>query len=128
MSPRTQLMSLLLVRSIVSQVSFEKFRFSVIESRGGIHLQATWPERCIASGKTEFQYSRKWLLSPAMTRSEIVQTCFKLALTAVEHRTRETFMYKGKRIFGPHFDVDELHRLCRDGGFDVRTKEGRDHG
>lgn len=128
MSQRTSLMNIRSMRSIVRQVSFECFMFSVIQSYGGIHLQASWPERCISSGDLEMQYSRKWLLSPAMTRSEIVQTCFKLALTAVEHRARETFMYRGKRIFGPHFDVDQLHQLCRDGGFDVRKQEGLSHG
>ncbi|MBN8479496.1 MAG: hypothetical protein J0L91_11065 [Burkholderiales bacterium] len=109
--------------SLVSLVSFEGFEFHVYESRGGVHLQAVWIEPCIASGVRERQYSRKWLLSPSMTRSEIVQTCFKLVLTAVEHRARETFKYRGKRIFGPHFDVDQLHHLCLDRGFDVREKD-----
>jgi len=111
------------IRGIVAQVSFETFTFHVFESHGGLQMQATWFEPCIASGVQERQYSRKWLLSPAMTRSEVVQTCFKLCLTAVEHRARETFKYRGKRIFGPHFDVDQLHRLCIDGGFDVRAPE-----
>ena len=111
------------MRDVVSQVSFEDFEFCILQSHGGIHLQAVWSEPCIASGLPERQYSRKWLLSPAMTRSEVVQTCFKLALTAVEHRARETFKYRGKRIFGPHFDVDQLHRLCIDGGFDVRAPD-----
>lgn len=116
------------IRDVVAKVSFDSFVFHVLESHGGMLLQATWYEPCIASGVSERQYSRKWLLSPAMTRSEIVQTCFKLALTAVEHRARETFKYRGKRIFGPHFDVDQLHKLCLDGGFDVRGSEGRKNG
>jgi hypothetical protein len=32
----------------------------------------------------------------------------------MEHRTREAFKYKKARIFGPHFHVDDLVRLCMD--------------
>ncbi len=56
--------------------------------------------------------TRKWLLSPHMTKSEIVQTAFKCIVTAEEHEAREKFLYKGKAIFGPHFDVEQLHGLC----------------
>lgn len=55
---------------------------------------------------------RKWLLSEHMTKSEIIQTAFKAVLTAVEHETREMFTYKGKAIFGPHFDVDVLAQVA----------------
>lgn len=60
----------------------------------------------------EWQSTRKWLLSEHMTKSEIVSTAFKAALTAEEHECRETFRYKGKKIFGPHFDVDVLAEIA----------------
>ena len=113
-------MTLEQIRAIVAQCAFEDFSFSVVLADGFLILQATWPEIDISTGHYERQHSRKWLLSAHMTRSEIVQTCFKLALTAAEHRTRETFKYRGRRIFGPHFDVDALHALCGQRGFDVR--------
>lgn len=108
------------IRALVALVSFENYRFVVSEGHGGMYLQAVFDEVCIASGKKTTQYTRKWLLSPNMTRSEIVQTCFKLVMTSVEHRAREGFKYKGKRIFGPHFNVEELWKLCADRMFDVR--------
>lgn len=43
-----------------------------------------------------------------MTKDEVVSTALKLVLTAYEHEVREKFLYKGERIFGPHFDVDFL--------------------
>lgn len=52
--------------------------------------------------------SRKWRLSKHMTKSEFVQTCLKAVLTAEEHEVRERFFYRGKAIFAPHFNVDEL--------------------
>lgn len=114
------MMTLEQIRAIVALCAFEDFAFRVVELAHGFSLQATWPEIDIATGHYATQHSRKWMLSPHMTRSEIVQTCFKLALTAVEHRARESFKYRGRRIFGPHFDVDALHQICLGKRFDVR--------
>lgn len=55
---------------------------------------------------------RKWLLSPHMTKSEVVQTALKAVLTAVEHEAREHFLYRGRAVFGPHYDVDALHEIA----------------
>lgn len=59
-----------------------------------------------------------------MTKSEVVQTAFKAVLTAVEHETRETFLYRNKAIFGPHYNVDALLKLCESGStaLDVRKE------
>ena len=56
----------------------------------------------------EIQKSRKWYISPYMTKSEVVQTILALILLAEEHEVRERFRYKGRRIFGPHFDADVM--------------------
>lgn len=69
------------------------------------------------------QFGRKWKVSEHMTKSELVQTAFKAVLTAQEHEIREQFLYKGRPIFSPHYDVDKLWELADpDGGinFDVR--------
>lgn len=58
------------------------------------------------------QTSRKWRLSEYMTKSELVQTALKAVLTAEEHEARESFRYRGKAIFGPHFDVDTLFAIA----------------
>lgn len=112
------------IRSIIAECSFEDFLFRVFEAGDLFILQASWPEIDIATGHNARQHSRKWLISPHMTRSEIVQTAFKLAMTAVEHRARETFKFEGRRVFGPHFDVDALGDLCARRRFDLRPKEG----
>jgi hypothetical protein len=61
------------------------------------------------------------MLSTFMTKSELVQTAFKAVMTASEHEIRETFTYKGRRIFGPHFDVEALWSIA--GKVDVRAPE-----
>lgn len=73
-----------------------------------------------AGGEKEYQHGRKWMLSPHMTKSEIVQTAFKAVMMAEEHETREKFTYKGRTIFGPHFSVDKLAALCDGGAVDIR--------
>lgn len=59
-------------------------------------------------GTLRLQSGRKWYVSPHATQSELVQTMLKAVLTATEHEVREKFLYRGKPIFGPHFDVNCL--------------------
>lgn len=97
----------------LAEVQFMGYAFTVRESHGGVFMQAMYPEADVYTGRVETQVTRKWLLSPGMTESEVVQTAFKCCLTSMEHRTREAFQYRGARIFGPHFDVRDLVNLCK---------------
>jgi hypothetical protein len=115
------------IPAVVAECEFGDYTFDVLfTAAGNIYLQARYVDADIVTGRAEQQFTRKWLLSTHMTRSEIVQTCFKLAMTSMEHRTRERFTYRGKRVFGPHFDVDALWQICADGQFDVRAQETPD--
>lgn len=68
-----------------------------------------------------YQKGRKWMLSPYMTKSEVIQTAFKAVMTAEEHETREKFTYRARNIFGPHFNVDALVDICAAGRHDTRA-------
>jgi hypothetical protein len=96
--------------AILSQVQYQGWDFSVHEEQGSseIYLQLHWMEFCADTGQPQPQSSRKWKLSPHMTKSEVVQTAFAAVLMAVEHEVRENFRFRDKAIFGPHFDVEEL--------------------
>lgn len=101
--------------AIVLQCSFSEYRFHVeTDGRGAIYLQAFYDEADVHTGVLETQCTRRWFLSPMMSKSEIVQTVFKCALTSMEHRTREFFRYRDRAVFGPHFKVDALWSLCED--------------
>jgi hypothetical protein len=97
------------ITEIVDQISYKDWAFVVVEYMSCIYLQVQFdaPDND-APTNLERQYGRKWMLSPHMTRSEIVQTALKAVLTAEEHETRERFFYKGCTPFAPHFDVDLL--------------------
>jgi hypothetical protein len=49
-----------------------------------------------------------------MTDSEIVSTCFKAVLTALEHEAREAFTFKGQAVYDAHLSVHELARVRSD--------------
>jgi hypothetical protein len=79
------------------------------------YLQVANPEGVDAvSGLPMPWTGRKWMLSSAMTRSELVFTAFKALETAMEHELREHFTFLGRRIFDPHRNVDLLVMISHD--------------
>lgn len=110
------------VMEVVIDCAFPDYDFKVeIDGRGATYLQASYEEPDTVTGNVEKQVTRRWFLSPQMTRSEVVQTVFKCVMTSMEHRVREWFSYKSQPVFSPHFDVDELHSLCAAGYFARRN-------
>ncbi len=94
-----------------------------------IYLQVTQVAMCNVAGDAYQVRGRKWRLSRHMTRSEVVQTALKAILTAEEHEVRERFKYRGRSIFDPHYDVDQLWALRGEGeqALDVRDEPVHDH-
>ena len=50
----------------------------------------------------------KAYISEHASDDEIVKKIMGLCLAYVEHETRESFYYKGKRVFGPHISLAAL--------------------
>lgn len=50
----------------------------------------------------------KAFIDPTATRSELVQMAFGLYRAYLEHEARETFTWRGRRVYGPHMDVAAL--------------------
>lgn len=116
------------MQALVAQVEFAldgvPYKFEVKLDDDRPYLQASYPELDVSTGEVEIQYTRKWFLSPHMVKSEVVSTAFKCVMTSTEHRTREHFKYRGRRIFGPHFDVDALWEIANKlDALDFRGKE-----
>lgn len=101
------------IEELLQSVKYKHWKFHVGLDGQRMYLQLVWQAPCTDSNAMALQKSRKWFLSEHMTKSEVIQTGFKAVLTAEEHEARETFLYKGKAIFGPHFDVDTLYE-CAD--------------
>jgi hypothetical protein len=101
------------MRAVIEQVSFPEYEFFVGESlHGFIYLQGEYDEANTVTGIIERQHTRRWALSPDMTKSEIVATTFKCVMTSMEHKAREWFTYRDAAIYQPHYDVDDLLAIC----------------
>ncbi|MCD6663483.1 MAG: nicotinamide mononucleotide transporter family protein [Comamonas sp.] len=107
-------MTVLRAHEVLCLVSFPGYQFRVVGNfSGATYLQAVFHAPCnVSGGKPVRQSTRKWRLSAHMTPSELVQTALKCVLTSLEHEAREQFHYRGRAIFGPHFDVERLVALC----------------
>lgn len=103
------------IGAVLRDVNFPGYMFQVLEAGGRCYMQGVFEASCSEDNIARLQYTRKWYLSHEATRSEIVQTALKLVLTAVEHEARERFTYRGRPIFGPHFDVDRLVTMFGEG-------------
>src|SRR5687768_9600794 len=110
------------VRELVSNITYENYRFVVLEKNELMFLQGRYVEPDIQTEDPMDQHTRKWYISPHAVASEIVQTALLCVLTSAEHRVREHFFYRGKRVFGPHFNVEKLHEFAVKNNLDYRGK------
>lgn len=101
------------VQDVLDTLKFNDWAFHARASADRVYIHVSWIDNCNFNRASEpfVQMSRRWLIRPEASRSEIVQTAFKCVLTALEHETREQFLYNGRAVFGPHYDVDALWEL-----------------
>lgn len=95
---------------LLSQVTYKDWKFIVGTYSTRFYLQLEFGD----------QKSRKWIISPHMTKSEIIATALKAVITAEEHEVREAFKFKKQPIYSPHYDVEKLVALCEHNMFDKR--------
>lgn len=99
------------IEDVVARVKCPGYQFNVVGiaydngPANYIYLQVVG-----VTGTYRWQ-GRKWLLSPHMTDGEIVQTCLLATISAQEHEIRETFFYRGEKVFDPHYDIEKLVEL-----------------
>lgn len=105
---------------LVGRIQYKDWRVVIGEKNGVRYLQLRWLAECNSGSGIQEQTSRKWMLSEHMTKSEVIQTALLAVLTAEEHEAREQFLFDGRAIFGPHFDVNALVGL---GAYDTRSNE-----
>ncbi len=108
--------------AVLQQVTYPGYLFEVNLEDERMYLRAVFHAPCAETGYVEQQFTRKWYVSREATRSEIVQTALKCVLTSIEHEAREIFKYRGRAIFGPHFDVEQLVELCDEKARDTRAQ------
>ena len=111
------------LRNLMRDVAYPGYEFMLARDYHRTYLQIVCEEgTCNVTGEPMIWKSRKWFISFHMTDSEVVQTCFKAVLTAMEHEARERFTFRGTAVFGPHLDVYQLKALVDAGCRDVRKE------
>ena len=88
------------------------FRVDVLEGTDRVFIQATLARPDTHTGEPGIGYGSKLVLSEHMTRGEVVKKCFVGARDFAEHEVREAFLYRGRRILGPHIDIDDLWEVA----------------
>lgn len=77
-----------------------------------------WREDTITK-EMGYGFGGKAYLSEHATDSELIQTIFGLYKSYWEHEARETFIWRGRRPFGPHISTEALWSVARK--VDVRS-------
>jgi len=102
------------VADVLRSVDFPGYDWYVTADGSGVRIHARFMAPCnVSGGEPEEQRTRRWGIRPGASDSEIVATAFKCVLTSMEHETREQFQYKGRAVFGPHMDVEQLWSIAQ---------------
>lgn len=78
----------------------------------GWFLQVRYIEADVDTGEPAEQLSRKWLVEPTDTEGSVVRTAYAAISRSYAHVVAEHFLYKGKRVFGPHISLDAMLTAC----------------
>ncbi len=101
------------VQAVLEQVRFRDWTFHTESQGEGTLLWCEFQALDIVSGALATQQSRRWWVSARTPRSGIVFIAWGAILSALEHEAREEFKYRGRRVAGPHMDVDEIWQIAR---------------
>jgi hypothetical protein len=86
---------------------------------GRYYYQIQCWRKDVITGEMDYGFGGKAYLSEHATDSELVQTIFGLYLAYWTHEARETFLWNGRRVFGPHIATEALHSVAN--RVDVRS-------
>lgn len=110
------------VLEVMQHVSYKDWRIAVRMDGDRVYLQCMFTAPRAETGEPHDVHGRKWFLSRFMCDSEIVSTALMACLAAEEHECRESFRYRGQRIFGPHLDVDAMADALANGSMTTAVR------
>lgn len=103
------------VRRVVAETTYPGYEFDLCWLDEGVYgVKGRFKAPCsVRGGEPVWQHTRMWVLEHP-TVGAVVGTLLKLVLTSLEHEAREMFLWKGKRVFDPHTDINALFAIQRD--------------
>src|SRR5687768_10396222 len=90
-------------------------------ANGRHYLQIRCWRKDVITGEMGWGHGGKAYLSEHATDNELVQTIFGLYKSYWEHEARETFKWRGRRVFGPHISTEALWTVANQ--VDVRSAQ-----
>jgi hypothetical protein len=89
---------------ILSQVECSPYelRFDRLEGSDKWFLQVRLWRPDTVTGEWGWRSGGKYYVSPHSTPGELVRKCLAAVLAYAEHEVRENFLFRGRRVFGPH--------------------------
>lgn len=98
------------IQVIVDDIALpENFRIVFEQEPGGQpYLQIACLRPDTFTGEMGEGRGRPARLTENVTRSEVVFTVWGLFESYVIHEAREAFLYRGRRVLGPHMDIDAI--------------------
>jgi hypothetical protein len=108
------------IQEVVAAISYKpgwSFRVEQIDQNGHFFVQVCVDEsadvaRDAQTGEVAAWRGGKWLISQHMTRNEIVRTVHKAVIGAEMHELDEYFRYRGRAIYNPHLDPDQMAKFA----------------
>lgn len=101
------------LQDILNEIDATPYGFRLADAPGGgWYLQATLHRSDVVTGEWGVGTGGKYYVSPHSVRAEVIQKCLGATLAYAEHEIRETFLWRGKPIYHPHYDVEALWEIC----------------
>ncbi len=112
------------LRALAAEISLgENFQLQYARDaevpNGRFYFQIRCWRKDVITGVFGYGFGGKAYLSEHATDSELVQTIFNLYKGYWEHEARESFQWRGRRVFGPHIATEALWEVAR--RVDVRS-------
>ena len=94
--------------SYVAEVECPPYEFYIERYGDALCLRARLWRVDTLTGEFGWGHGGRYLLTPDMSKDDVVKRCFMAARDYAEHEVREAFRYRGHRVFGPHTILDDL--------------------
>lgn len=97
------------VAQVIREISLaDNFHVEAGRDDGRLFVEVCYWRKDIRDDAYGMGHGGKRYLPFVASKDTIVKTVFGAYLAYVEHEARETFLYQGKRIFGPHIAIEAL--------------------
>lgn len=100
-----QQLTLTKLNEILERTQIKGIRFVAETVADKFSVQVRQVVENTQTGQWEEMQGRRWLIEPDASESEVVRTLLKATLTWEEHEIRERFLFDGKPVFHPHFQL-----------------------